>query len=176
MSARTIGTVATMTEPPEDHAEVVASAGDLDSAVALLREFLHRSGALRVIGVVEGTAGPPAIIDCGQFGPIEIDLGGRLLQIPHGAHLDAPTPDLPEIHQMPVFEVVVETGQVTGAIGGLEHLADAVRSLASLLGDGAIAVASFPTTDPQMPISLSARASGTEPIVVTVGDETFELP
>ena len=65
---------------------------------------------------------------------------------------------------------------MTGAIGGLEHLVDAVGSLADALGAGSVAMAVFATTDPENPLSVSCRAGGAEPPVVAIGDEPFELP
>ena len=81
-----------------------------------------------------------------------------------------------EIRTASPFEVDPQDGVVTGAIGGLEHLAHAVRALADLLGARGVAVATFETTNPELPLALSARAGGEEPVVVTLGDASFELP
>lgn len=157
--------------------EVVTSAGELDVVVVLLREFLHRSGALRAVAAVDRGAGiPPAVVDCGRFLPVEVDLGDRLLQLPHEVQLHVPAPSLPHIHQQPAFEVDPASGVVTGAIGGLEHLAFAVRALADALGERSVALATFETTNAELPLALSARAGGAEPVVVTIGDDAFDLP
>ncbi|MFM8561790.1 MAG: hypothetical protein ACKOB9_06785 [Solirubrobacterales bacterium] len=157
--------------------ETVASVGVLDPAVVTLREFLHRSTAARAIAVVEREPGlGPAVIDCGRFEAIEVELGDRTVRLPHDAPRDAVAPPLPEVKPIPPFEVDPQTGEVAGTIGGLEHLVDAVGSLADALGAGSVAMAVFATTDPANPLSVSCRAGGSEPPVVAIGDEPFELP
>ncbi len=157
--------------------ETVASVGVLDHAVVTLREFLHRSTAARAIAVVDREPGiGPAVVDCGRFEAIEVDLGDRIVRLPHDAPLDAVAPPLPEVKPIPPFEVDSRTGEVTGTIGGLEHLVDAVGSLADALGAGSVAMAVFATTDPANPLSVSCRAGGAESPVVAIGDEPFELP
>ena len=157
--------------------ETVASVGMLDSAVVTLREFLHHSTAARAIAVVDREPGVgPAVIDCGRFEAIEVELGDRTVRLPHDAPLDAVAPPLPEVKPIPPFEVDPQTGEVAGTIGGLEHLVDAVGSLADALGAGSVAMAVFATTDPANPLSVSCRAGGGEPPVVAIGDEPFELP
>ena len=84
-------------EPPE----IVASAGPLDAVVVLLREFLHRSGALRVVAVVAGEPGEGA---GGRRlrapAPDEIDVGGRTIALAHGAELEPEPPPLPDVRQL----------------------------------------------------------------------------
>ena len=161
----------------EPEIETVATVGVLDHAVVTLREFLHRSTAARAIAVVDREPGVgPAVVDCGRFEAIEVELGDRTVRLPHDAPLDAVAPPLPEVKPIPPFVVDYRTGEVTGAIGGLEHLVDAVGSLADTLGAGSVAMAVFATTDPENPLSVSCRARGAEPPVVAIGDEPFELP
>lgn len=157
--------------------ELVASVGPLDEAAALVREFLHRSGAVRAVGVVDRAPGEgPAVVDCSRMEPIEVDLGDRVVHLPHGAPLDVELPPLPDVRQVPAFDVDAERGEVTGAIGGLQQLADGVRGLADALGGRNVAMAVFETTDPTTPLALTARAGGGEPVVVALGEAQFELP
>ncbi len=161
----------------EDAAEVVRSVGALDSTVVLLRDFMHRSGALRVVALVEGDAGcGAAVVECGRFAPVEVDLGGRIVQLPHDLELDAQAPPLPEVRQLPPFDVNAHRGEVTGTIGGLAYLADGVRALARALGAHNVAMAVFETTDADTPLAVTARADSSEPVVVAIGDDEFELP
>ncbi len=160
----------------EDAVEIVSSVGVLDEAVALLREFVHVSGAIRAVGVIDRDVGEgPAVVDCERFAPIEVDLGDRLVQLPHGVDLAVPPPALPQIRQLPPFEVDASSGEVAGVLGGLEHLSEAVGALADLLGGRNVAMAVFETDDPQTPLSITARAGGREPVVIALGDEAFEL-
>lgn len=159
-----------------DAAQVVMSVGPLDSTVVLLRDFLHRSGALRVVAVLERPPGDAVtVIDCGRFAPVEVDLGDRIVQLPHDVDLDVAARPLPDIRQLPAFDVDPQRGEVTGTIGGLDHLADGVRALARILGGSNVAMAVFETTDEDFPLALTARADGSEPVVVALADHEFEL-
>lgn len=154
--------------------ELVESAGALDPVVALLREFVHATGALRALGVVEhARAGPPAVVECGRMSVVEIDLGDRMLQMPHGIELRVDVPSLPGLRQLPQFEVDAAEGSVTGAIGGLDMLVANVCALADALGGANVAMAVFETTDPEAPLAVSARAGGSEPVVVAIGEDQF---
>lgn len=161
----------------EDAAEVVTSVGPLDATVVLLRDFVHRSGALRAVALIEREAGvPPFVIECGRFAPVEVDLGDRVVQLAHDLELDATSPPLPEIRQLPAFDVSGARGEVTGTIGGLHYLADGVGALAAALGARNVAMAVFETTDPNTPLALTARADRSEPTIVAIGEDEFELP
>lgn len=164
-------------EERERAAEIAESVGALDPVVVALREFLHRSGAVRAVGIVErpGEDEGEVIVDCGRLLPIEVDFGDRLVQLPHGAPLAAAPPPFPGVRQLPPFEVDAAEGTVVGTIGGLDHLADAVSQLADVLGGRNVALAVFETTDPETPLSLTARAGGTEPMIVSLGEDAFEL-
>jgi hypothetical protein len=58
-------------------------------------------------------------------------------------------------------------------IGGVDMLADALRSIAIALGPLAAVVVELDTTTPGLPLVLSAR--GDEPMLATLGEESFEL-
>lgn len=157
--------------------ETVASVGELDHAVATLREFLHRSTAERAIAVVDREPGVgPAVIDCGRFEAIEVDLGDCTVRLPHDVPLAARPAELPPVKPIPPFEVDPASGEVAGTIGGLEHLVDAVGALADALGARSVAMAVFATSDPANPLSISCRGGGGEPPVIAIGEQPFELP
>jgi hypothetical protein len=157
--------------------EVVASVGALDSVVVLLREFLHRSGALRAVALVEGAPGEqPAVVDCARLTPIEVDLGERRVALPHALELDAPAPDLPEVRRLPPFDVDRAEATISAPLGGVGHLADGVAALAARLGGRNVAMVQFETTDPGAPLAFTARADASEAIVVALGDDEYELP
>jgi hypothetical protein len=158
----------------DEPVDLVASVGPLDGTVALVREFLHRSGALRALALVEGAPGePPALVDCARLAPVEVTVAERTVHLPHSIELDVEPPAVPEVRRLPPFEVDPEGGVVTGPIGGIEHLAQAVRALATQLGGRNVAVVQFETTTPDMPLSITARSG--EPIVLSLGDEQYEM-
>lgn len=156
--------------------EVVASVGALDAVVVLLREFLHRSGALRAVAVVDGAPGEaPAVVECGRLAPIEVDLGERAVVLPHALELDVPAPDLPDVRRLPRFDVDRGEATIAAPLGGVGHLADAVAGLAARLGGRNVAMVQFETNDPETPLALTARADASEPIVVALGEDEYEL-
>ncbi len=151
-------------------AKLERMSSDLLRAASALRHFLHVSGALRAHALVDAT--PPAWWRLARLGPIEIVVGDEETELPHGAELPAP-PDLGEIRQLPPFAVDPVTGEVTGTLGGLDHLGDAVSRLAAALGGRSAAVAEFETITPDVPLVLSARAG--EPVLVVLGEDEYEL-
>jgi hypothetical protein len=151
-----------------DPIDLVQSVGELDCVVVALRDFLHRSGALRAVAAVDD-----AVVDCPRFAPVEVERDGRIVALPHGLELDAKPPVLPAFDQPPPFEVDPEHGQVSAPLGNLEALGGAVRALAGALSPHAVVVASFATTTPDVLLSVSARDG--EPVIVALGEEIFEL-
>lgn len=161
---------------PDDEApvDVVASVGPLDATVVLLREFLHRSGAIRAVAVVDLAPGEgPAIVDCGRLLPVEVTAGGRTVHLPHAIALDAEPPRVPSVKPLPAFEVDATTGEVSSPLGGLEHYAIAVREMATILGGQNVAMATWETTDDEAPLSITARPG--DPLVLAIGEEEFEM-
>lgn len=154
--------------------DVVTTVGDLDPVVALLREFLHRSGAIRAVALMEQPGGEePALVDCARLAPIEVVTDGRRVVLPHAIELDVPDPDVPDVRQLPPFEVTPETGEIATMIGGLEHYADAVIGLTRRVGPRDVVMATWATTTHDVPISISAR--GKDPVIVALGEEQYEM-
>ena len=156
--------------------EVVASVGPLDEVVVLLREFLHRSGAVRAVAVVDRAPGEgPAVVDCGRLRRSRSTSASGPSTSRTALELDAPVPELPPMHQLPPFEVDPAEGRVTSPVGGLQHLAESTRALAHALGGRNVALAQFATTDPGTPLGITARADDAEPLVVALGEEEFTM-
>ncbi len=153
--------------------DVVATVGALDPTVLLLREFLHRSGAIRAVAVVE-LEDDVALIDVGRLLPVEVTIGERVVHLPHALQLDAAVLLVPEVRQLPAFDVDPATGEVSSPLGGLEHYAIAVRQLAQILGADNVALATWETTTPETPLSITARASE-DVLVLALGEEEFEM-
>lgn len=153
--------------------DVVASVGALDPTVTLLREFLHRSGAIRAVAVV-ALEDATALVDVGRLAPVEVTIGERTVHLPHALELDAVALMVPEVKQLPAFDVDPKTGEVSSPLGGLEHYAIAVRELAAILGEQNVALATWETTTEDAPLSITARASD-DTLVLALGEEDFEM-
>ena len=147
---------------------------EVEQAVGLAREFLHRSGALRVGLLVDrGDEREPAVVECARLTAITVIEDGQESEYPHGVELSATVPPLPEVRQIPGIEADAVAGTVAAPLGGIEMLGRALRGVAALLGGRSIAAADFETMDPDTPLGLAAR--GDEPLVALVGEEQFEL-
>lgn len=155
--------------------DVVATVGDLDVVVVTLRDFLHHSGAIRAAALLPGVReeDPPRLVDCGRLNPIEVTADGRTVHLPHALELDAQALPLYDVRLLPPFEVHPQDGRIAAPLGGVEHYGFAVRSLADALGDGAVALITFNTTEPEAPLTLTARTG--DPIVLSLGDEEYEM-
>jgi hypothetical protein len=162
--------------PDDEEIDLVASVGPLDAVVETLRDVLHRSGALRVAVVVDmPDDGPAALVDVGRLAPVEVRIADRVMHLPHAIELEAEALSTSiELRQLPPFDVEPTTGQVTGTLGGLDMLADAMKDLAALLGGRSVAIAVYQTTTPGIDLTVTAR--GDEPVLVTLGDQEWELP
>jgi hypothetical protein len=155
--------------------DVVTSVGPLDTVVVTLREFLHRSGAVRAVALMPAAReeDPPTLVDCARLQPIEVVVEGRTVHLPHAIPLDAEPLPIYDVRQLPPFEVHPEDGRIAAPLGGVEHYGYAVRSLAAAFGDGAVALITFTTTELEAPLSLTARVG--DPIVLSLGDEEYEM-
>jgi hypothetical protein len=159
----------------EEEIDLVASVGPLDAVVETLRDVLHRSGALRVAVVVDMPDGPAALVDVGRLAPVEVRIADRTMHLPHAIELEADSlGGAIELRQLPPFEVEPDSGQVIGTLGGLDMLADAMRALAELLGGRSVAMAVYQTLTPGTDLTVTARQG--EPVLVTLGDQEWELP
>lgn len=157
---------------------MVLSVGELDPVVVALREFLHRAGALLVEAVVDrGPAAEPATVACGRNTPVEVVEGERLVHLPHAVELDlagrAPIA-VPDVHQLPPIEVDPDALTLTGPLGGVQHVAEALAGLAAALGGRSVVIAYLPTLGVDEPLGVAARPG--ETALLTLGDEQFALP
>jgi hypothetical protein len=155
--------------------DVVTSVGELDTVVVTLREFLHHSGAIRAAALLPPAReeDPPSLVDCARLAPIEVTTDGRTVHLPHALALDAEPLVLYDVKLLPPFEVKPGEGHIAAPLGGMEHYGYTVRSLARTLGEGAVALITFNTNDPEAPLSLTARVG--DPIVVSLGEEEYEM-
>jgi hypothetical protein len=149
--------------------DLVATAGPLNNVVDALREFIHRSGALRVVAVT-----PDSMVDCPRLAPIEVTTPGSTVALPHAIELDVEDPiEVPSVVQPPPFEVDPNALEVRSPIGVLQAMGDGVRSMANNIGPTVVVMATFPTLPPEHALSITAR--GAEPLVFAMGEELFAL-
>jgi hypothetical protein len=164
-----------LSTPPDGAVPVVATAGDLDPVVVLLRGLLHAASAVRATAVVPDPPGAPAVVDVARLLPVEVARGGEVVHLPHAAALNAVAPDLPEFAALPPFDVDPETGEVAAPLGAVEHRSRAVLAAAALLPTGGALQLVWETSREGVAFSVTARGRD-EPIVLGVGDETFPMP
>ncbi|HEV7460668.1 MAG TPA: hypothetical protein VGN78_09035 [Solirubrobacteraceae bacterium] len=149
------------------------SAPPLDAVAATLRDFVARAGALRAVALLDRGAGAaPIVIDCDDAGAVEVEENGEARGVTVAS--DSAPLALVHVHALPAMDVDPASGDVTGTIGGLQHLAGAVGELAAALGGRSVATVQFQTSNPDAPLAVSARPG--EPPVFALGDETFGLP
>ena len=145
----------------------------IEAVAATLRDFVDRAGALRAVALLDrGPDAAPVLVDCAADGAVEVEAAGEVRAVSPAA--DVAPLVAPHVRPLPPMDVDAGSGEVTGTIGGLQHLATAVGELAAALGGRSVATVQFATTDPDTPLAVSARAG--EAPVVALGDRTFTLP
>jgi hypothetical protein len=142
-----------------------------DLAIALARELLHATGALRVSIALDGPH--PAIVECERLRAIVVRDADGVRELAHDAASDVVLPPLAFMRRLPAFEVDPAEGRVAGVLGGLEMLGRVVRDLAALLPGASVVAADYETNDPGAPLGIAARAG--EPLVVLLGEHEFTL-
>jgi hypothetical protein len=150
---------------------MVDAAAEPELAVALARELLHGTGALRVSIALDGPH--PALVECERLRAIVVRDGDGVRELPHDAASDLALPELPFMRRLPAFEVDADEGRVVGALGGLEMFGRVVRDLAALLPGASVVAADYETDDPAVPLGIAGRAG--EPLVVLLGEHEFTL-
>lgn len=158
------------------------SAPDLrvQQAVAAVLRLVHEAAVLRarvlLPGIEEGS--PTTIVGLEPHGPLLIDRPEGVVEVPHhelpaGQEPDVPMPETPELGPYPPFELRPD-GEIAGMIGALDGLAAALERMAAAIGGEAVVACDLTTNDPERPLGVVAR--GGEPVVVLIGDDSYELP
>lgn len=151
--------------------EIEVEDPELALAVALARELLHGSGALNVSVALDRSE--PALIECARLRAIVVREAGGERELRHDAATGVELPELPFMRRLPPMDIDPKTGEVAGAIGGLDMLAQAVRDIAELLPGASVVAAEYETTAADAPLGLAARSG--EAVVVLLGEAEFEL-
>jgi hypothetical protein len=143
-------------------------------AVAAARAFQERSGALRVVLIVDRGDEEPLMVDCDQTGEVELTEGETLRVIAAGEDAGAVPGMLPDVRAVPATAISMDTvtGELAAPLGAIEHLARALLELATALGGRSVATAEIATQGE--PITLAARPG--EPVVLAAGEDEYRLP
>jgi hypothetical protein len=158
---------------PDDVQDALARHAE---AVATVRAFAERSGAERVVLLVDDGDGPATMLDCAAGGDLEMTDAGGAWHVPAGTPVAASPRPLPELRPPPPTALAIdpENGELEAPLGAVANLGRAVLGLASAFGGRSVATADFATRDPSLPLTIAARPG--EPIVLAVADQQFELP
>jgi hypothetical protein len=145
-------------------------------AVATVRAFAERSGALRVVLLVDRGDAATIMLDCDAGGALELTEAGEVVLVDADVPLAAAPRPLPELRPPPPTALAIDTesGQLEAPLGAVANLGRAVLGLARAFGGRSVATADFATRDPELPITIAAREG--EPLVLAAGDRRFVLP
>jgi hypothetical protein len=145
------------------------------AAVATVRAFAERSGALRVVVLVDGGNGEPTMLDCAD-GALELTEGERTVTVAADTPVEAAPRPLPDLRPPPQTALAIDpvSGELEAPLGAVANLGRAVLSLARVFGGRSVATAEFATRDPELPVTIAAREG--EPLVLAAGDHRFVLP
>ncbi|MEA2126396.1 MAG: hypothetical protein QOI80_3178 [Solirubrobacteraceae bacterium] len=147
-----------------------------DVLLATVRDFAERSGATRVAVLLDrGPDRLAPLIEAEPGEPVTISQGEEnLIVLPADLAEVVPLPlDVPKALPATALDVDPVKGEVEAPIGALRAIADGVVALALQLGGRSVVHAEFATRS-GIPLSLAGRPG--EPVVVTAGDQQFELP
>jgi hypothetical protein len=145
-------------------------------AVATVRDYQQRTGAVRVVVLVDrGEDRTPLMLDCDDEQAVEITDGDALTTIPADATAPAAPKSLPDIRATPAsaIEMDLATGDLQAPLGAIEHLAQTLQALARAFGHRSVATVELATRDPATTITLAARDQ--EPAVLAAGDYEYTL-
>jgi hypothetical protein len=141
--------------------------------VVTLRAFTAASGAASALLVLDQGEGiPPLLAQCPADGPVTLSEGEDTVALDADRLAAAPLP-LPDVRALPPFDVDALRAEITAPLGGIEHLARAVRELADAFPGRSVLTVTFATSDEDTPLHLSARTG--DPLVLGLGDEQFEM-
>jgi hypothetical protein len=147
-----------------------------ETALATVREFAERSGAVRVVVLLDTGDGRTAtLVEAEPRGRLLLTTGETTYEVPDSA-LDGVSPrplHPPKPLAASAWQVDPETGEVAAPLGAVASLGLGVLELARVLAGRTVATADFATRDGE-PVTIAARVG--EPLLLAVGDAQFELP
>lgn len=152
----------------------------VQQAIATVLRLVHEVAVVQArVLLPELDDAPATIVTLEPHGPLLIERPQGTVEVPHGelphgSEPDVSVPATPELGPYPPFVIDPVTGTVTGMIGALSGLAEALTRLSAAMGDGTVVACDLKTTDPSTPLGVVARAG--DPVLALLGDETFEIP
>lgn len=147
-----------------------------DSALATVRLFADRSGALRIAVLLDcGAGAEPPLIEAEAGGPMTVMLGEAAYEItPEWLGSTPPRPlDPPRPIPSSAWRFDPDGGEVQAPVGAVASLGLGVLELARVLGGRSVATADFAIADGGE-VTIAARVG--EPLVLAMGDAQYELP
>jgi hypothetical protein len=144
-------------------------------ALATLQDFAQRSGAARVVALLDqGDDAPPVLVERLEDGALQVTEDAYPETVTLGPEVRPLT--LEDLRPVPAsaLSADLETGELAAPIGSVQLLAESVLALARAFGGRSVATATFATRDPELPLTVAAREG--EPIVLDIGGRQFALP
>jgi hypothetical protein len=144
-------------------------------ALATLRDFAERTGAARVVALLDqGDDAPPVLVERLEDGALQVTEDADPVTEAVGADVIPLT--LTDLRPVPASAISadLEAGELAAPIGSVQLLADSVLELARAFGGRSVATATFATRDPDLPLTVAARPG--EPVVLDIGGRQFALP
>lgn len=151
----------------------------VQQAITVVMRLVHEVATPRArVMLPESEQSPPTIVTLEPHGALLIERPEGTVevpheQLPHDAEPDVPMPATPELGPYPPFDVATD-GTVTGMLGALSGLAEALTRMAGAIGDHVIVGCELRTTAGSPELSVVARAG--EPSVALIGDDVYEIP
>lgn len=144
-------------------------------ALATLQDFAHRTGAERVVALLDqGDEAPPVLVERLEDGALQVtEDADAVVETPEAGVLPLALGDLRPVPAS-AMSADPETGELAAPIGSVQLLADSVLALARAFGGRSVATATFATRDPELPLTVAAREG--DPIVLDIGGRQFALP
>jgi hypothetical protein len=150
--------------------DVLARHGE---AIATVRAFAERSGAERVVLLVDHE-GQPTMVEYAAA-ETQVTEGERTHEVPADAPISATARPLPDVRPAPATALWLDadTGELEAPLGVMANLGSAVLGLARAFGGRSVASVDFATRNPEAPMTIAARDG--EPLVIASGDKRFTL-
>jgi hypothetical protein len=144
----------------------------LSVVLSTVQDFAARAGAERVVVLLD--AEPPLMVERTDDGTLHVTEGEATR--PAAPEAGAAALALPGLRAVPATALSAdpETGELAAPLGSVQLLADSVLALARALGGRSVATATFPTRDPETPLTVAAREG--EPVVLDIAGRHFTLP